>query len=90
MPTEFELAAGARAARETLPGMGDYSGRVVAKAVLEAAERVRNAPPSLSDPCPHPDEPGWTMQQCFDAKRCGCSKGVALGYQPTTMPIDPQ
>jgi hypothetical protein len=36
----------------------------------------------LTDPCPHPDQPGWTMADCFKAHRCGCADGVRLGYRP--------
>lgn len=38
--------------------------------------------PSLDNPCPAPVVPGWTMRQCFDAKKCSCARGVTLGYQP--------
>ncbi len=43
MPTELEIAAAEKAARAAAPGMGGYSARVVARACLEAAERVRSA-----------------------------------------------
>ena len=42
---------------------------------------------SLDSLCPDPVEPGWTMRQCFEAHRCSCARGVALGYKPTTQPI---
>jgi hypothetical protein len=41
MPSEREIAAGERAARQAAPGMGPFAGRVNAVAVLEAAEEVR-------------------------------------------------
>lgn len=43
----------------------------------------------LTDLCPFPDKPGWTMHDCFTAKRCACADGVRLGYKPTTMPLKP-
>lgn len=53
-----------------------------------AAWRATMAPDrTLNDPCPIPDVYGWTMRDCFAAKRCGCAYGVALGYRPTTMPV---
>lgn len=51
--------------------------------VTLATEEGMNLPPlprRLCDLCPYPDVAGWTMQDCFDAKRCGCADGVRLGY----------
>lgn len=55
-----------------------------AGAVLASLQRASKPRRTLNDPCPQPDFPGCTMQQCFTAKRCACAYGVELGYQPTT------
>jgi hypothetical protein len=58
--------------------------------VTLAVEEGMNLPPlprRLCDPCPYPDQPGWSMADCFAAQRCACAEGVRLGYKPTTMPI---
>lgn len=50
-----------------------------------AQEDGLNLPPRkrrLSDPCPYPDQPGWTMTDCWAAQRCACADGVRLGYKP--------
>ena len=87
MPTELEIAAAEKAAREVAPRVGGFSARVVAKAALEAAEKVRMGG-ALRKKCPQPDGPGWTMQQCFDANRCACQEGILLGYSAKPYPMD--
>ena len=36
----------------------------------------------LQDQCPSPLITGWTIEQCFRAKKCSCAQGAALGYEP--------
>lgn len=48
----------------------------------------RVAKAKMSDPCPFPDILGWTIQQCFDAKRCSCTRGALLGYKPVPWRAD--
>lgn len=42
----------------------------------------------LSGPCPDPVVAGWTMEDCWRARKCSCAIGVEMGYRPTTMPHD--
>lgn len=62
------------------------------KAILTlAVEEGVNLPPlprRICDPCPYPDQQGWTMADCFTAKRCGCADGVRLGYRPPPRPAE--
>ena len=46
-------------------------------------ERTR----AMGAACPDPLIPGWTIEQCWDAKKCSCSEGAALGYVPTTLSL---
>ena len=38
----------------------------------------------ITDACPYPDHAGWSVSDCFKAKRCGCADGVRLGYKAHT------